>query len=88
MAPRARCPLCGAVNEQCGPSGHPAAVSIIPTERSRTVMAELKTYTYTDAEGRQVSLRLTEEDARRRGVTQQTKAAQPPPNKSRAAADK
>ncbi len=47
-------------------------------------MAELKEYTFTDDQGREVTLRLSEEDAKARGVTKQTA----PENKSRTASNK
>jgi hypothetical protein len=48
-------------------------------------MADLKTYTFTNDEGREVTLRLSAEDAKKRGLTDTKKAPQPS-NKSRTAA--
>lgn len=51
-------------------------------------MAELKTYTYTADDGREVTLRLSDEDAKKRGLTADTKKAPTTSNKSRTAQDK
>lgn len=81
-----RCPLCAAADYACGPSGHPASLTITATEpRRRTVVAELKEYTYTNEDGREVTLRLSEDDARKRGLTAKKTTAS---NKSRTAENK
>ncbi len=49
-------------------------------------MAELKEYTYTNDDGRQVTLRLSESDAKKRGLTTTKKST--PENKSRTAENK
>lgn len=48
-------------------------------------MAELKEYTYTADDGRQVTLRLTEDDAKKRGLSAKKTT---PENKSRTATNK
>lgn len=50
-------------------------------------MADLKTYTFTNEEGREVTLRLSEEDAKKRGLTD-TKKSAPPQDKSRTVRNK
>lgn len=76
-----QCPLCGADDHACGPSGLQPAVTITPRIRTVAEVAELKEYTFTNEDGRQVTLRLSDDDAKKRGLTGTKKTA--PDNKSR-----
>ena len=79
------CPLCGARNHACGPSGTGTPVSITDAVRTDPGMAELQTYTFTNEDGREVTLRLSADDAKKRGLTGggSTTKQREAPNKSR-----
>ena len=80
------CPLCGAPNSTCGPS-HTSGTAVTFTTRERGIsVGKLQHYTFINADGREVTLRLTEADAKKRGLA--SKAAAKPANKSRTAANK
>lgn len=82
------CRVCGAVNHTCGPSGTEPGVNITSRVRTETAMADLKSYSFTADDGRTVTLRLSKEDAEKRGLTSQSSSAsvkqqQPDGNKAR-----
>lgn len=80
-----RCPICGTENGTCGPTGIGNAVTL--TTKEKIPVAKLDTYTFKNEDGREVSLRLSVEDAKKRGLTK-TKAAEAPANKARGAQNK
>ena len=67
---RGRCPLCGAENCSCGPTANPEGnVTITQAEPLEDPVGELKNYTFTDENtGREVTLRLSDADAKKRGL--------------------
>lgn len=83
-----RCPICGTQNSTCGPTG--TGTNPIGIERRGDMAGELKHYEVELDNGLTTTLRLTEADARKRGLTAGKGGAKSrtPQNKARSAANK
>lgn len=84
MAPVA-CPLCGAAHAACGQATTTVGVFIAPAPQRKETDMTLKDYEV-EVNGVKTTLRLSDEDAKARGLEAKKTAA--PANKSRTAANK
>lgn len=89
MAAR-RCPICGAQNGACGPAG--TGNPIVIDRRYDDMSGELNNYEVVLDNGLTTTLRLTDADAKKRGLSagkaSTSSKARAPQNKARSAANK
>lgn len=84
-----RCPICGTQNSTCGPSGQ--GIQPIGIDRKEGDMSgDLKMYDVELENGLSTTLRLSDADAAKRGLTKPraTAKARTPQNKAKSAANK